>query len=81
MIGFYYQDILLKPIVWDYSGVYTELFFNVINKKVTTAQDLALFKAILFQNHLLNLHLGTVFSILILMLNPVNVSSTLWFAG
>lgn len=54
-----------------------ELFFNVINKKVTTAQDLALFKAILFQNHLLNLHLGTVFSILILRLNPVNVSSTL----
>lgn len=38
-----------------------ELFFNVINKKVTTAQDLVLFKAILFQNHLLNLHLGTIF--------------------
>lgn len=55
-----------------------ELFFNVINKKVTTAQDLPLFKAILIQNHLLNLHLGTIFfSILILRLNPVNVSSTL----
>lgn len=30
--GFYYLDILLKPTVWDFSGVSVELFFKDINK-------------------------------------------------
>lgn len=30
--GFYQLDILLKPVVWNFSGVYVELFFEDINK-------------------------------------------------
>lgn len=63
IIDFYWLDILLNPVVWDFPGVYVELFLNAINENVITTQDLTLFQVNPFHNHLLNSYavLGTAF--------------------